>query len=52
MTNQPTFVARIISKNGNPISGVTVQARDIFDAQYKLQRQYPGCTIIEMYQRK
>lgn len=51
MTNQPTFIARIETKSGNPVSGVTVQARDLFNAQYRLQQKYPGCTIIELKQR-
>ena len=46
-----TYVARILTKNGNPISGVTVSAVDENNARYKLSRQYPGSQIIEMRQR-
>jgi hypothetical protein len=41
------FVFKIKTKNGGIIGGITIEAKDIEAAKYKLKQRYPDCEILE-----
>lgn len=44
MTQRYEF--RIRTKAGNEVGGIVFRARDQYEAQNMLLKQYPGCTIL------
>lgn len=40
---------RIRTRSGVTVDNLTIQARDEGEAQHKLMRMYPGCTIINSH---
>lgn len=45
--NSRKFVFKIKTKNGGIIGGITIEAKDIEAAKYKLRQRYPDCEILE-----
>lgn len=41
-----TYVFRVKTASGGIVGNITIQARDQFEAQNKLEKRYPGCTIL------
>ena len=41
------FGYRIRTRGGVTVDNLTIQGRDASEAQQKLMRMYPGCTVIE-----
>ena len=44
MTQRYEF--RIKTKTGGEVGGIVFRARDQYEAQNMLMKQYPGCTIL------
>jgi hypothetical protein len=42
------YVARVRPKGNSSPVGVVVNATDESNARYKIDKQYPGCVIIEL----
>ncbi len=45
------FVFRIKTKSGSIVDNVLIEARNIDEARFRLQRRYPGCTILSARQK-
>lgn len=41
------FRFKIKTKEGNIVSNILIEGKDIFDAQGKLQKRYPECKVLE-----
>lgn len=42
------FVFRIKTKSGNIVGNIYVRAKDVEAAKIKLDKRYPGCTILNL----
>ena len=50
MATQP-YVFRIITKSGGIVGNITKQGTSQPDAEQKLRKQYPDCTILDVQVR-
>jgi len=45
------FIFKIKTTSGGIIDNVLIEARNIDEARYRLQRRYPGCTIMSAHSK-
>ena len=45
------FVFKIKTATGGIIDNVLIEARNIDEARYRLQKRYPGCTVLSARQK-
>jgi len=42
------FAFKIKTKDGNIVSNVLIEAHDVDAAKFKLNKRYPGCTVLRV----
>jgi hypothetical protein len=44
-------VFKIRTKKGSIVGNIVIEARDMEEAKYKLQKRYPGCETMEGHKK-